>query len=150
MNDEDQNQDLSRRDFQRLALAAVSGLVLGAGLQQRNADAAEEDRKSLLDEPHVCRGLNTCKSLGRKRDNACAGEGKCASARPHQCAAQNGCKGQGGCGAYPGENGCDNKGKCAVPLSNKAWKKARQHYEEQMTKAGKKFGPAPPKDAGKK
>jgi hypothetical protein len=143
MNDD----DLTRRDFQRLTLAAFSGIVWGASMPGAEALGAEEPRKSLLDEPHVCRGLNTCKAMGRRNDNACAGQGKCANATLHECAGKNSCKGQGGCGLQPGENDCSGKGKGPVLLSDKAWKKARKHYEEQMTKAGKKYGPAPPKDA---
>src|SRR5689334_21241830 len=95
------NEEFSRRDFQRLTLAAFSGMVLGAGLQPAAAtaeDEKEEERKSLLEEPHVCRGLNVCKGKGRGGDNACAGQGKCGNVAAHDCKGMNACKGNGGCG----------------------------------------------------
>ena len=105
--------------------------------------------KSLLEEPHVCRGLNTCKEKSgcgkTKGKNECAGQGGCATAEKHDCKGQNVCKGQGGCGEHPGENTCKAKGACEVPLSDKTWKKARANFEAAMKKAGKKFGPAPAK-----
>jgi hypothetical protein len=55
------------------------------------------------------------------------------------------CAGLGGCGEKPGENKCKGMGECAVPLSDKAWAKARKNFEAAMTKAGKKFGDAPKK-----
>src|SRR6266849_4750467 len=50
------------------------------------------------------------------------------------------CRGLGGCGEKPGQNACKGKSECAVPLDDKAWKKARTRYEEVMKKEGKKFG----------
>ena len=50
-----------------------------------------------------------------------------------------------GCGEHPGENQCKGMGECAVPLSDKAWAKARKNFEAAMKKAGKKFGDAPKK-----
>jgi len=141
-----ENSKLNRRDFQRLAAAALGGLAVGAGMP-RLASAAET--KSLLDEPHVCRGLNTCKNKGgcgeTKGKNVCAGQGGCASAMKHDCKGDNACKGQGGCGENPGENTCKGMGGCAVPLKDEAWEKARAHFEAAMKKAGKSVGPAPKK-----
>lgn len=146
-----QNDPLNRRDFQRLTAAAVGGLLAGAGASSSfAADAApKKDAKKnpLLGEPHVCRGINMCKSLGSTKDNACAGQGACATAKAHSCHADNECRGQGGCGAKPGENNCKGMGECAVPMNAKAWKKARARFEELMGKEGKKVGPAPPKKA---
>lgn len=140
------NSDLNRRDFQRLTLAALGGLAVGAGLPV-SAEAAAE--KTLLDEPHVCRGLNACKNRGgcgeSKGKNDCAGQGTCATAQKHGCNADNACKGQGGCGEKPGENACKGQGACAVPLGSETWSKAREHFEAAMKKAGKPFGPAPKK-----
>jgi hypothetical protein len=140
----------TRRNFGQLAAAAVGGLMLGAGVgcaanvRDDKDDKDDKDEKNpLLTEPHVCRGLNTCKSVGATKDNACAGMGQCATAKAHECAGMNECKGQGGCGAKPGENACKGKGECAVPLSEKKWKVARKSFEEAMKKAGKKFGEAP-------
>ncbi len=70
----------------------------------------------LLSEPHVCRGLNTCKSVGATKDNACARMGQCATAKAHDCKGLNECKGQSGCGEHPGEKKFKGMGECAVPL----------------------------------
>jgi hypothetical protein len=146
---------LNRRDFQRLTAAAVGGLLAGASLGS-SASGAEDDKKApkkdpkknpMLGEPHVCRGINMCKGLGASKDNACAGQGACATAKDHLCHYKNECRGQGGCGAKPGENECKAKGECGVPLSSGAWKKARKRFEELMKKEGKEVGPAPPKKA---
>ncbi len=139
---------MNRREFQRLTAAALGGVV-GGSLILRNAVAADDVGKSLLEEPHVCRGLNTCKEKGgcgaTKGKNACAGQGGCATAEKHDCKGMNACKGQGGCGEHPGENTCKTKGGCAVPLSDKTWAKARANFEAAMKKAGKTVGPAPAK-----
>jgi hypothetical protein len=143
MNDSKMN----RRDFQWLAAAALAGAVEGSVLL-RSAVAADDGAKSLLEEPHVCRGLNTCKGKGGGADkgkNACAGQGECAAVMKHDCRGQNACKGQGGCGAKPGENSCKAKGGCEVPMTGKMWTHARANFEAAMKKAGKKFGPAPAK-----
>lgn len=103
----------------------------------------------LLSDPHVCRGINTCKNKGKKgTTNECAGQGHCATAVAHDCNGLNECRGQGGCGEKPGQNECKGKGACEVPLSDKTWPKARQKFEELMTAAGKPFGAAPAKAAG--
>ena len=133
--------DLSRRDFSRLTVAAFSGAVTGSLLFGKASAFAAESQ--LLKEPHVCCGLNTCKGKGAGGKNECAGVGGCATAEHHSCNGQNACVGSGGCGATPGENACNGQGKCAVPLSQKAWKKARANFEAAMKEAGRKFGPAP-------
>jgi hypothetical protein len=142
-------QPLNRRDFQRLSAAAVGGLLAGATVTPSAlaADAPKKDPKKnpLLGEPHVCRGINMCKGLGSTKDNACAGQGACATAKAHTCHAENECRGQGGCGAKPGENACKGKGECGVPLNASAWKRARKRFEELMAAEKKKVGPAPPK-----
>jgi len=139
--------NMNRRDFQRLTAAAFGGMVSGS-LLTGHAFAADDEPKSLLEEPHVCRGLNTCKGKGggdAKGKNSCAGEGSCATVAKHSCKGDNECKGQGGCGATPGENSCKGKGSCAVPMEGKMWDKARANFEAAMKKAGKKVGPAPAK-----
>jgi hypothetical protein len=144
--------NLNRRDFQRITAAAVGGLLAGAA-SGRSAFAADappqkdQNKNPMLGEPHVCRGINMCKGLGAGKQNACAGQGTCATAKAHGCHADNECRGQGGCGAKPGENSCKAMGECAVPMSGKTWKKARAKFEELMTKEGKKVGPAPPAKA---
>jgi hypothetical protein len=141
--------ELSRRDFQRLSMAAFGGMLVGASAADAAEEKAKEDEKEkknpLLSDPHVCRGLNTCKGKGADKKNACAGQGACATAKKHSCHYENECRGQGGCGAKPGENSCKGKGECGVPLNDSAWKKARKRFEELMKKEGKKFGPAPKK-----
>jgi hypothetical protein len=159
MND----QLLNRRDLHRLALAALGGLAAGAlvgcagGNAPTRAQAAPDKDKQdqqadatprLLQDPHVCRGINTCKNKGKNgTTNECAGQGSCATLPAHDCNGMNACKGQGGCGEHPGENECKGKGGCEVPLSDKTWPIARKRFEELMTKAGKKFGNPPPKKA---
>src|ERR1700704_4150827 len=122
--------ELNRRAFQRLTAAAFGGLVAGASLgagalAADSPPGKDKDKNPMLGEPHVCRGLNVCKGLDTKKDNVCAGQGACATAKAHGCHADNECRGQGGCGAMPGENSCKAKGECAVPLSAATWKKAR-------------------------
>lgn len=140
------NSELNRRDFQRLSMAAFGGMLVGASAagaaEEKDKDKGKE-KNPLLSDPHVCRGLNTCKAKGADKKNACAGQGTCATAKKHSCHFENECKGQGGCGEHPGENSCKGKGECAVPLNSKAWTKARKRFEELMKKEGKKFGPAP-------
>ncbi len=139
---------LSRREFNRLTMAAFGGAVVGvlttSGCKTGGqTDAAKHNPELLAEEPHVCRGLNTCNSKGKGGDNACAGQGKCATAEAHSCAGHNACKGQGGCGEYPGQNTCKAQGECAVPLKENVWKKARAAFERQMAQAGKTVGNPP-------
>lgn len=135
--------EMNRRDFQKLAVTAFGGIVAGTAAG-RIAFGAEE-KSLMLSEPHVCRGLNTCKGMGKGKDNACAGQGGCALAAAHDCAGLNECKGQGGCDTSIGENKCKGMGKCHVPLKDDKWSKARKRFEEVMAKEGKKVGPAPAK-----
>jgi hypothetical protein len=160
---------LNRRDLNRLALAALGGLAAGAligcgpapstgnpsGDKLPTGDkpppdkdkAAAADLPRLLQDPHVCRGINTCKNKGKSGTmNECAGQAHCATVKSHSCQNMNDCKGQGGCGENPGENDCKGKGGCAVPLDagkKMTWQKARKRFEELMKKAGKTFGDAP-------
>ena len=143
--------DLSRRDFYKLTFAALGGAIAGCSSQEPAPAVAEESvatpppeqESALLQEPHVCCGLNTCKGQGAGGDNDCAGVGSCATAEHHSCKGQNACTGQAGCGEYPGENACKGQGECAVPLSAETWKKARANFESAMGKAGRAFSPAP-------
>jgi hypothetical protein len=87
---------------------------------------------------HACMGLNHCRTQGRTRDNACAGQGYCSTAlkydyanpkdplvSDHTCHVLNACRGQGGCGLYgtaeeqdlPGANECASLGSCATPIN---------------------------------
>ena len=132
--------DPSRRDFfNKLAVAAGGGVLLGAAGMARAAD----EKSLFLTEPHTCKGLNTCKGKGKGGKNDCAGQGACATAKAHSCHGHNECKGQGGCGDTAGQNSCKGKGECSVPLGKKTWKKARKGFEAAAKKAGIKVGKAP-------
>ncbi len=134
----------SRRAFLlKMTAASIGGLAAGVAATARAADDPKDHL--LLNEPHVCRGLNTCKGKGAGGKNGCAGQGACATAEAHSCGGNNTCKGQSGCGSSPGENACSGKGDCAVPLSDKAWKKARKNFEKAAKKADITVGAAPKK-----
>lgn len=143
---------MDRREFHKLAAAAVGGLVAGASLAVTAAaedkpKKKDPDKPLLLQEPHICRGLNpTCKSEVKGKENDCAGQARGPTVKEHKCKGMSDCVGLGGCGEHPGENKCKGMGDCAVPLSDKAWAKARKNFEAAMTKAGKKFGDAPKKE----
>jgi len=137
------NNPSSRRDFlNKLAVGSIAGLA--AGSATLSAADKKDEKPIILQDPNVCRGLNTCKDKG-KGDHECAGQAYCATAEAHSCKGQNACKGQGGCGSSAGQNACKGKGECAVPLSDKAWKKARKAFEKAAKEAGIKVGPAPKK-----
>jgi hypothetical protein len=147
-----ENQDLNRRSFGKLAAAALGGLVAGASMGLA-ADKAEKGGKKeaplMAHEPHICRGLNTCKNHGHSKENACAGAGDCATAKAHTCQGSNDCAGLGGCNSKtdaPGENKCKGMGGCHVPIkSEKIWDKARASFVADMKKAypDKKIHEAP-------
>jgi hypothetical protein len=137
----------SRRDFTKLATAATVGLAIGTGARAQDSKKAlkiEVDPALLIDaDPHVCRGLNSCKGKGRGGGNECAGQGSCATAPSITCSTNNACKGKGGCGGYPGQNTCKAKGECAVPLTKEIWTIARKQFEQLMKAQGRKVGKAP-------
>ncbi|HEY3968944.1 MAG TPA: hypothetical protein VGM05_30625 [Planctomycetaceae bacterium] len=163
-------QDLNRRDFHRLTMAAVGGVLAGtvagcgsddkpaaAPSKARPAAATENKPPAKTDdagggevakaegEPHACSGLNACKNQGASGKNDCAGQGDCATkAWHHSCSGANDCKGQGGCGDTATTNDCKQKGACHVPLMAGAWKTARKHFEEKMKEDGKEFGEGAP------
>jgi hypothetical protein len=145
-----QDHELNRRDFSKLIMAAFGGMIAGTAVSLSAAEEKESKKDSnknpLLVEPHVCKGLNTCKGKGKGGDNACAGQGTCATAEAHSCKKENDCRGLGGCGPKPGENACKGLGGCEVPMKHQAnWEKARARFETLMTQEGKKVGPAPEK-----
>ena len=123
--------------------AAANGAGDSTTKESKDDDNDTKDVSLLMTEPHVCRGLNTCKGKHAGVENDCAGLGACASVAKHACAGENECKGQGGCGTNPGMNSCKGKGSCSVPLMPEAWKLARAEFEKAMKKAGKEVGPAP-------
>jgi hypothetical protein len=129
--------NVSRRDFGKLTLAAFGGVLAGSMLGGRLLSA--EEKKQAKQEAHACCGLNTCKANGAGGGNECAGQGKCSTVEAHGCSGQNACKNQGD--SY--NNACKGQGGCSVPIKGDSWKKARSNFEAAMTKAGKKFGPAP-------
>ncbi len=147
----DQQRNVSRRNFSALITAALGGAVAGVSPAAFAAKVEGDKVKVFVDpalmlsgEANVCRGLNQCKGKG-KGDHECAGLAACASAEAHVCKGHNACKAQGGCGGYPGQNTCKEKGHCAVPLEDKTWALARKQFEQLMKDAGRKFGNAPKK-----
>ncbi|MBS0203863.1 MAG: hypothetical protein JSS49_13240 [Planctomycetes bacterium] len=155
-----QNKGLGRRDFHKLTVAALGGMIAGTTIGCGGGGGSEatttttttspattagltDAEKLIIDEPHTCRGLNSCKGKGRSKDNACAGQGACASLADASCGGNNKCKGQGGCGELPGMNACEGKGGCHIPLMDSAWTTARTAFEAAMKKSGQKFGDAP-------
>ncbi len=164
--------DRSRREFAKLAAAAVAGLIAGLLLRRGGGQRPQEGKPERSNpapaggeasmpagppgtemnllvhgEPHVCRGLNTCKALGKDHKNACAGQGACATAEAHACNGLNSCKGQGGCDGTAGINQCRGKGACAVPLKDEVWRLARSRLEQLAKTKQIKFGAAPAKAA---
>jgi hypothetical protein len=138
------HNDLSRRDFAKLTLAALAGLSAGTGTPEAQAyDPNRRNENPLFSDPHVCRGLNTCRGKGADRRNKCAGTGVCATARAHPCKMHNDCRGQGGCGDKPGENECRALGACDVPLKPRIWNLARRRFEELMKQRKRWFGVPP-------
>ena len=146
-------EELTRRHFAKLTLAALAGATIGCSKSEggaqpgtKKASLLKEVKSDhlLLQEPHVCRGLNACKGLARGGKNACAGQGTCATSKAHGCGGRNACKGQGGCGANPGQNACKGQGACGVPITmNPAWEKARKALDELAKSHGFELGPAP-------
>jgi hypothetical protein len=143
MENLEHSNQVSRRRFNRLTMAAFGGAVLGAlggGCGHKPPAEAGATSARLLQEPHVCRGLNTCKGKGAGGTNQCAGQGQCATAAHHTCHKENACKGQGGCGSTAGLNACKGQGECAVPLSDGTWAKVRAAFEKEAAAAGIKIG----------
>ena len=114
---------LKRRDFNKLLVASVGGILSGA--QQRTpfilgAYAEGTD--------HVCAGRNDCSGQGGCESgdnscpgkNSCKGHGGCATVAKHDCGGKNECKGMGGCkggdNGCAGKNSCKGHGGCEVPV----------------------------------
>src|SRR5260370_13599128 len=104
--------DPSRRDFAKLAGAVMGGLLTGLGAGGlRVARAADESKGKdpkkplLLQEPHICRGLNpTCKGEVKGKKNDCAGQAYGPTVKEHTYNGHNHCPGLGASGAPPREN----------------------------------------------
>lgn len=156
------SNELNRRDFHRLSMAAMGGIMAGAavGCQEEKPVANKQEAETPKNDPakpelpsvadgdkHLCRGLNACKGKGGGPEagkNACAGQGECATVPEQSCGGKNECKGLGGCGDSAGANECKGKGGCHVPLMDFAWKKVRKRFEDKMKADKKPFGEAPP------
>ena len=134
---------LDRRQFNHLAAAALGGLAAGtlAGCSSENPAAPAT---ASAGEKHLCRGLNDCKGLGKGGENACRGQGACATVAEHTCGGQNTCKGLGGCGETAGANECAGKGGCHVPLMDDAWNTVRARLETKWKGSQSEFAAAPP------
>ncbi len=136
---------LDRRKFNQLTAAAFGGLAAGTLLGCGGGDESKAvvDAKPAGD-VHLCRGLNDCKGKGKGGDNACRGQGSCASVE-NACAGMNECKGLGGCGESAGANACKGQGGCHVPLMEGAWKTVRTRLESEWKDKDLEFGEAPAK-----
>jgi hypothetical protein len=135
---------IDRRDFHKLTSAALGGLATGSILGCGKASGPVESTVAKA-EVHLCRGLNECKGQGKDGQNACRGQGTCATAKEHGCGGQNECKGLGGCGETVGANECKTHGGCHVPLMESAWDTLRKRKETEWTEKKLEVGAAPPK-----
>ncbi|MCU0879742.1 MAG: hypothetical protein MUF06_18355 [Pirellulaceae bacterium] len=145
----EKRRSITRRDLNKLTAAALGGLAAGALAGCRSEPAAapagggSTTPVAANADVHLCRGLNDCKGKGKGGDNACRGQGACATAKEHGCGGQNECKGLGGCGETAGENECKGKGGCHVPLMEGAWTKLRTKVETEWKAKELEFGDAP-------
>jgi hypothetical protein len=141
--------EIDRRTFNQLTAAALGGIAAGSlagcGGEKPGAKPAAKsgpEPKAVAD-VHLCRGLNDCKGKGNGGDNACRGQGACATAKEHACGGKNECKGLGGCGETAGENACKEQGGCHVPLMPGAWKKLHDKLEVSWKEKKLEYGKAP-------
>ncbi|HEX5102827.1 MAG TPA: twin-arginine translocation signal domain-containing protein [Pirellulaceae bacterium] len=144
MNDEAVN----RRDFHKLTAAAIGGLTAGALLGCRSEPAAGPPTAVspvATGDKHLCRGLNECKGQGKGGENACRGQGACATVAESSCGGNNECKGLGGCGDTVGANECKGQGGCHVPLMESAWDTLRKRKETEWAEKKLEFAGAPAK-----
>lgn len=140
------NSEIDRRTFNQLTAAALGGIAAGslAGCGgEKPAAKPGGDTATAAADVHLCRGLNDCKGKGKGGDNACRGQGVCATAKEHACGGKNDCKLLGGCGGSAGENECKEKGGCKVPLMEGAWTKLHDKLEAKWKAAKLDHGPAP-------
>ena len=166
-------ENVSRRDFNKLGVAAMGGLMAGSlvgcgggektektdektGKTEADStkkDADKADPLAAWGDKHVCKGLNACKGKGKGGGNECAGKGACFTANEHACHTANDCKYQGGCAgdfAKVASNDCKGMGDCGVPLSEGAYEAAYKKFKADMEKAGMAdklpaMPPGPPK-----
>ena len=141
-----ERKPLDRRDFHKLTAAAMGGLAAGAMLGcQPGPAGAPGGQTARGSEIHLCRGLNECKGQGKGGDNACRGQGECATAKEASCGGNNECKGLGGCGDTVGANECKGQGGCHIPLMEGAWTKLRTKKEAEWKGKNLEFSAAPAK-----
>ncbi len=138
------NSEIDRRTFNQLTAAALGGIAAGslAGCGGKKPAAPANDGTAVAD-VHLCRGLNDCKGKGKGGDNACRGQGACATAKEHTCSGKNDCKLRGGCGETAGENDCKGQGGCHVPLMEAAWTKLHDKLEAEWKAKKLDYGKAP-------
>ena len=142
------NGPIDRRDFHRLTTAALGGLaagsILGCGGEPADGPGALVT-PTRGPEIHLCRGLNECKGQGKGGENACRGQGACATAAAASCGGNNECKGLGGCGETVGANECKGQGGCHIPLMDAAWDTLRKRKEAEWKDKSLEFSAAPAK-----
>ena len=140
------NSEIDRRTFNQLTAAALGGIAAGSlagcGGDKPAAKPASTGTSAVAD-VHLCRGLNDCKGKGKGGDNACRGQGACATAKEHTCGGKNECKLLGGCGESAGANECKGKGGCHVPLMDDAWTKLHDKLEAEWKAKKLDYGKAP-------
>ncbi len=142
--------DIGRRQFNKMVLSVVGGLVAGSAIgcgQKKEVpldtdETLKQTKTTEAGDKNVCKGMNACKGQGgcKTADNDCRGHNDCsgkggsATASKHACAGKNSCKEQGGCRSgdqgCAGKNTCQGKGGCGVPLSDGM----RQMIEENKKK----------------
>src|ERR1700710_441821 len=73
------DENVSRRDFGKLAVAAFGGVVAGSMLGSKllSADDMKKPAAAKADD-HACCGSNACKGQGGTADNSCKGKGSCS------------------------------------------------------------------------
>ncbi len=155
------NDNVNRRDFTKLTVAAMGGMVAGSlvgcgnGKSESEQPGGPHPALAAFGDVHVCKGLNSCEGKGKGGKNKCAGQSECATTpnAPHACGGKNACKNQGGCGDTVASNPTKDKTGCAVPLSKDSWENAYKKFEAAMKEAGMgdklpKEKPTPPEKDG--
>ena len=132
--------NVSRRDFGKLALAAFGGVVAGSVLGGSLLSADEMKKEAAKADAHACCGLNACKGQGKGGDNDCAGQGKCSTTEAHGCAGRQRLQEPGRRGHQRLQGTGELHG---AHQGRRLEEGARQTTRPSMTKAGKKFGPPP-------
>jgi len=87
--------DLSRREFWKTRIGRPGGTIHRGCWPSDCRRQKGGEKNPLLSDPHVCRGLNTCKAKGAGKKNSCAGTGQCATAAKHAAARRMSARGRG-------------------------------------------------------